>query len=532
MPFNDSNGRYIGLIGGWLDITERVHLTEQLRLATENALEANRSKSVFLASMSHEIRTPISALIGLIEMLRVRGASQEQMQDNLQVAHQSAQSLLSLIGDILDLSKIEAGVMELLPRPTHLTELMQSLYKLFYSSARKKSLDYRLSTQVTHHGVMIDALMLNQIISNLLSNAIKFTEQGRVQLLLRELPGTNNAGFGRFSIEVSDCGAGLSTEQQQTIFEPFVQAQPSEHRAKGTGLGLSICVSLAKLLGAHLSVSSQPGMGSRFTLVFEAQLVEIAEDAVPVKAKRPLPYRLKVLVVEDHAPNRLVLCQQLEYLGHEAVPCDDGESALAIWEQASPAFDLTITDFGLPGMDGCELTRRMRDVEQTMARRCHPIYGLTANAQSQVVERGQAAGMTRSLFKPLGLDALTQLIDDVAQQCERRAQAAACTAGGELEKIRMLSPESYGPFLQEVLKIHRDDALELTRLLQSGGVAELGKLAHKIRGGAHLTGDLVLKDACSALERVAGQGSLEACHGPVATLLASLKELEARLLQH
>lgn len=532
LPFNDSNGRYIGLIGGWLDITERVHLTEKLRLATENALEANRSKSVFLASMSHEIRTPISALIGLIEMLRVRGASPEQMQDNLQVAHQSAQSLLSLIGDILDFSKIEAGVMELLPRPTHLTELMQSLYKLFYSSARKKGLDYRLCMQVIHHGVSIDALMLNQIISNLLSNAIKFTEQGRVQLLLRELPGTNNTGYGRFSIEVSDCGAGLSTEQQKRIFEPFVQANPSEDRTKGTGLGLSICVSLAKLLGAHLSVSSQPGVGSRFTLMFEAPLIDIAQDGVQIKAKMPLTYRLKVLVVEDHAPNRLVLCQQLEYLGHEAVSYGDGESALAIWEQASPAFDLTITDFGLPGMDGCELTRRMRDVEQAMARRCHPIFGLTANAQPQVVERGLAAGMNRCIFKPLGLDALARLIDDVVQQCERRARAAACTVGGELEKIRLLSPESYSSFLEEILKTHRDDALELTRLLHSGGVEELGKLAHKICGGAHLTGDLVLKDACSALERVAEQGSLEACHGPVATVLASLKESEERLLQH
>ncbi|MDY7536389.1 transporter substrate-binding domain-containing protein [Pseudomonas sp. Bout1] len=530
LPFHNSAGRYVGLIGGWLDITERAHLTEQLRLATETAVEASRSKSVFLASMSHEIRTPISALIGLIEMLRLRGGTPAQREENLEVAHQSAQSLLSLIGDILDLSKIEAGAMKPSPRPTHLVELMQSLHTLFATNARKKQLDYTLSTQVTHHGVMIDALMLNQIVSNLLSNAIKFTGQGSVQLLLRELPDARNAGYGRFAIQVSDTGAGLTTMQQHEIFEPFVQADPGEHRARGTGLGLSICVSLARLLEAQLSVDSQPGLGSRFTLVFEAPLAEIAEDQALQTAQMPSGHRLKILVVEDHAPNRLLLCQQLEYLGHDAVPCDDGESALALWEQASPLFDLTITDCGLPGMDGYELTRRMRDWEQGMAQRAHPIFGLTANAQSEVVERCLAAGMNRCLFKPIGIEALAPLIGDVAQQSERRALAAASNKGGELEKIRLLSPESYGPLVEEILKTHRQDALELTRLLALGDVAGLGKLAHKIRGGAYLTGDAELSAACGALESAAQAGSLPTCYPAAETLQARLQALEERLL--
>lgn len=531
LPFHNSAGHYIGLIGGWLDITERARLTEQLRLATETAVEANRSKSVFLASMSHEIRTPISALIGLIEMLRVRGCTPAQREENLEVAHQSAQSLLSLIGDILDLSKIEAGAMEPSPRPTHLVELMQSLHTLFATNARKKSLDYTLTTQVIHHGVMIDALMLNQIVSNLLSNAIKFTEQGSVQLLLRELPDECNPGCGRFAIQISDTGAGLRPEQQQAIFEPFVQADPGEHRARGTGLGLSICVSLARLLGAQLSVDSQPGLGSRFTLVFEAPLAEIAEDQALLESQAPSSHRLKVLVVEDHAPNRLLLCQQLEYLGHEAVPCDDGESALATWELSNPPFDLTITDCGLPSMDGYELTRRMRDWEQGMALRAHPIFGLTANAQSEVVERCLAAGMNRCLFKPIGIEALAALIGDVAQQCERRTLAAASNTGGELEKIRLLSPESYAPLVEEILKTHRQDALELTRLLDVGDVEALGKLAHKIRGGAHLTGDRQLREACGELETAAVQGALQACHRPAEHVLASIQVLEERLLQ-
>ena len=530
LPFHNSAGRYIGVIGGWLDITERAHLTEQLRLATETAMEANRSKSVFLASMSHEIRTPISALIGLIEMLRIRVGTPQQIEQNLEVAHQSAQSLLSLIGDILDLSKIEAGAMEASPRPTHLIQLMQSLHTLFATNAQKKQLEYTLSTHVTHHGVMIDALMLNQIVSNLVSNAIKFTEQGSVQILLRELPDARNAGYGRYAIQVSDTGAGLNAEQQQAIFEPFVQAVPGEHRAKGTGLGLSICVSLARILDAQLSVDSQPGLGSRFTLIFEAPLAEIPEDQMLLETQAPSTHRLKILVVEDHAPNRLLLCQQLEYLGHEAVPCDDGESALAVWEQANPAFDLTITDCGLPRMDGYELTRRMRDWEQGMALRAHPIFGLTANAQSEVVERCLEAGMNRCLFKPLGIETLAPLVGDIAQQSARRALAAASQSGGELEKIRLLSPESYGPLVEEIIKTHREDTLQLTHLLELGDIKGLAELAHKIRGGAHLTGDTQLNEACSALENTVLLGSLQACHVQVKALQACLQALEDRLL--
>jgi len=207
------------------------------------------------------------------------------------VAHQSAQSLLSLIGDILDLSKIEAGEMTPAPRPTHLGEMAQSLYRLFETNARKKNLEFRLVAEVEHQGIMIDALMLNQVVANLLSNAIKFTDQGSVKLMLRELPGESAAGRARFAIQVSDTGQGLSETQRQEIFEPFVQADPQAHRVKGTGLGLSICASLAKLLGAELSVDSQKGLGSRFTLVFEAELVEVNQSTEQSAAVSPSSHK-------------------------------------------------------------------------------------------------------------------------------------------------------------------------------------------------------------------------------------------------
>ncbi|WP_409319247.1 ATP-binding protein [Pseudomonas sp. KCJK9016] len=531
LPFLNFNGQYIGVIGGWLDITEREHLIEQLRLAKETATEANRSKSVFLASMSHEIRTPVSALVGLIELLRLKGASAADMDENLQVAHQSAQSLLSLIGDILDLSKIEAGEMTLAPRPTHLEDQAQSIYRLFETNARSKNLEYRLVTEVHHPGVMIDALIFNQVVANLLSNAIKFTDQGSVQLILRELPGELPAGRARFAIQVSDTGRGLSETQRQEIFEPFVQADPHSNRAVGTGLGLSICASLAKLMGAQLTVDSQLGLGSRFTLIFDADLVEVEQsNSLPI-VEASFGHKLKILVVEDHAPNRLLLCRQLEYLGHEAWPCDDGESAFAQWKSAEPPFDLTITDCNMPRVDGYQLSCRMREEEQQQGVRAHPIFGLTASAQPEIIERCLEAGMTRCLFKPLGVEALTLSLAQVQQTSKRRAQAAT-SGGSELDKIRLLSPESFEPLVQEILQTHRDDRRSLERLMLENNHDALAHVAHKIKGGAQLVGDQTLHEACQRLEQLVVEEAEPAQYRKqVEAILSCLLALEVRLLE-
>jgi len=464
-------------------------------------------------------------------LLRVQDCSAAQVEESLEVAHQSAQSLLSLLGDILDLSKIEAGEMKPVPRPTHLGEMAQSIFRLFESNAQNKGLEYRLVTEIHHHGILIDALMLNQVVSNLLSNAIKFTEQGSVQLVVRELPGESTSGRARFAIQVSDSGKGLSEEHRREIFEPFVQADTKANRAVGTGLGLSICASLSKLLDAQLSVDSQLGLGSRFTLTFEAERVEVAEGTTALAAGPRSGHKLKILVVEDHAPNRLLLCRQLEYMGHEAWPCDDGETAFAQWMRADSRFDLTITDCSMPRMDGYELSRAMREFEQENAMRMHPIFGLTANAQAQITERCLEAGMTRCLFKPVGIEILSALVDEVASTTQRRAQATANT-GSELDKIKLLSPESYEPLVKQIVLTHREDANELQRLASEDDRDGLVRVAHKIRGGAQLAGDAALNDACHALEQRAGEadGSLP-YRTHVEQVLVCLQALESRLLQ-
>ncbi|AZC83979.1 Hybrid sensory histidine kinase EvgS [Pseudomonas chlororaphis subsp. piscium] len=530
LPFQSSAGEFSGVIGGWLDISEREQLMEQLRLAKEAADEANDSKSIFLASMSHEIRTPISALIGLIEMLRVRGGSPEQIDENLTVAHQSAQSLLSLIGDILDLSKIEAGAMVPSPRPTNLGELLRSVHKLFEINAQNKNLRFELLLDANEQQVIIDSLMLNQIVANLISNAIKFTQHGLVQLSLKQLPDDTKSGFGRYSIEVRDSGIGLNDLQKKAIFEPFVQVSPNTSGGRSTGLGLSICIRLAALLDARLSVDSQPGKGSCFQLEFSAERTQQAPAPEPTQAPSQTGRRLNILVVEDHAPNRLLLCQQLEYLGHRAVACDDGETALAEWRQAEPPFDLTITDCSMPQMDGYELARQMRSIEQSRALGAHPIFGLTAHAQSQIVQDCLDAGMTQCLFKPIGIEALTRHIGAVSAQVERREKAARIT-GGELQKLRVLAPEAYAPLVDELVSTNRVDGARLEQLMLDNDFEKIISLAHKIKGGAQMADARELINACAYLESLAFQGDISSCTKQIKVVLSAIQSLEQHLLK-
>ncbi|GLH41379.1 hybrid sensor histidine kinase/response regulator [Pseudomonas atacamensis] len=528
LPFQSSTGEFSGVIGGWLDISEREQLVEQLRVAKQAADEANESKSIFLASMSHEIRTPISALIGLIEMLRVRGGTPQQINDNLAVAHESAQSLLSLIGDILDLSKIEAGAMVASPRPTRLSELLHSVHKLFNINATNKNLTFDLVIDVQDQHVIIDSLMLNQIIANLISNAIKFTDQGFVQLSLKQLPDDPKSNLARYDIEVRDSGIGLDEQQRKAIFEPFVQVGSAPTSVRGTGLGLSICTRLASLLNAQLSVDSRPDKGSCFRLHFEAERTagdDAQESTHPIA---PTSLRLNILVAEDHAANRLLLCQQLEYLGHRAVPCDDGETAFAQWEAADPPFDLTITDCNMPRMDGYELTRRIRTVEQSRGLGMHPIFGLTANAQSQIIQDSLDAGMTQCLFKPMSIETLTEQIRAVSIQIERQVNAAR-TTGGELEKLRILCPDAYGPLVDELINTNRQDAARLEQLMLNKELNKIGSLAHKIKGGAQLADAQDLVEACVQLELLVNMADADACYEQIKSLIHCMQKLEQRL---
>ncbi|MDM5078406.1 transporter substrate-binding domain-containing protein [Aeromonas media] len=497
-PYYDLEGNVQGGIGGWIDVSERVRLLDEVAVASQEAQEANRAKTTFLATMSHEIRTPMNAIIGLLELALKRGRLHEEDQASLTIAHGSAKDLLSLIGDILDISKIESGRLDLAPAPHDIVALTASVVTVFNALARQKNLRLDLFSGRTHW-VQIDGLCYKQILSNLISNAIKYTEQGSVQVTLVSQA---SDGWCTLQLVIRDTGIGIDPVEQARLFEPFSQASQPEHiQQSGTGLGLMISRSLCESMGGSLLLESEPGHGTRVCIEMKLPLA----DAVVVP---PLPTqgqvvekrrRLRVMVVDDHPANRLLVTQQLAYLGHDATAVESGEQALRLL--ADTRVDVVITDFNMPGMNGFELTRQCRAQERRHGWRPCVILGLTADARQEQINEGQAAGMNDCLFKPVGLEVLDHCLC-LHLQREERVDVAAC-----MQEIRQyLGPLTahqsslMSPLLAEFVRASDDDLLALQSAAERGAVAQFLDNVHRLKGGVRIMGTQQLVATCSEIE--------------------------------
>ncbi|MBA0038762.1 transporter substrate-binding domain-containing protein [Pantoea sp. BIGb0393] len=489
VPWRDTNNEVVGVIGGWLDISEKEKLVNDLRSAKDEADLANQSKSVFLSSMSHEIRTPMNAIIGLLELEVNEHQQQGINNENVRVAWESAKSLLLLIGDILDLSKIESGTYELRPSCIDVPQLVSSVVNLFENRAREKDLELTLEVELEHTTYLLDPLMINQLVSNLVSNAIKFTDSGSVTVSVYQSQEVND-GRSDLVIDVTDTGPGLTSEQQERIFAPFVQVEGRKARL-GTGLGLSICRRLAELMGGELQVESEPGEGASFLFYFSAEAC--AAETIALSADDD-ERSMHVLIVDDHSPNRLLLTQQLEMMGHQVIAAESGEQALEILH-SGVAVDLITTDVTMPGMDGFELTRHIRQLELQHNKAPKPILGLTAHAQSSVVDKCREAGMNECLFKPVRSaqlhDAVNRLmgrsaftpVKDIISDDQKRLQA-----------LKFLH--------EEVIRTNRSDLHKLTKMVESGDRLQIAKMAHRLLGGARIMQRNELEEACALLENI------------------------------
>lgn len=405
----DAEGRPSRLYGMLRDRTDEERLMQDLRDARDKANALAKSKGLFLARMSHEIRTPMNGVLGFAELLSRSKLAPEQ-QRHTDLILESGKSLQTLLNDILDLSKIEAGKVEINPGPVDIYHLIYRVTQMAEPAAREKgiSVAYDTAYDLPRH-VLVDALRLRQVLGNLMSNAVRFTDEGGVSL-------SASCVEGRLRFSVCDTGTGITAQIIENIFDPFTQeSQHATSSRGGTGLGLAISQQLAELMGGRLTVRSEPGEGSVFTLTLPLVGASAPDCSAAPDGPAPLatskPTAGRVLLAEDYDINRELITDMTSQLGVEIECAVDGVEAVSMVHHARALgrpYSLVLMDLQMPKLDGLEAAQRLR--QGGVSEDELPIVALTANAFADDVENCLAAGMQAHLAKPLSMDRLAEAL--------------------------------------------------------------------------------------------------------------------------
>ncbi|MFO1328185.1 MAG: response regulator [Rubrivivax sp.] len=472
-------------------------LTVDLHAARRAAEASSQAKSQFLANMSHEIRTPFQGLLGMLSLLRDSGLNAHQI-DYLRTATESADHLLTVLNDILDMSQLEAGRLMLHATPVVLRELLADVETLMRGQAHERGLALRVEAEPSVPDcARLDSTRVKQVLFNLLSNAIKFSPRGSVDVDLRNLVSAD--GSRQLCFVVSDTGPGMDAELMARLFQRFERgASGVPGTPGGSGLGLAISRSLARLMGGELTVTSQPGEGSRFTFVVPFEPVPATETPVAAREATPPPAQpLDILVAEDHAVNRQVLAALLDSMGHRALFVPSGDEALATVQRQR--FDLVLMDLHMPGLDGIEATRRIRALPDRAAATV-PIVALTADAFTDTRERCLVAGMNSFLSKPVSREKLAALVrqlfgsagaapveplEPLRHAGERDGQPAPLIDTSAVARTReLLTPARYAQVLGDFLDQAPGVVDRLRQAVRDAQPQELRLHAHATRGAA------------------------------------------------
>lgn len=502
------------------DLEQRQLLLDELQIAKESAEKASRSKSVFLATMSHEIRTPLNAIIGMLELALIRKDNAELNVQSLHIAYESSTHLLALIGDILDISRIESGKLTLSPEPTRIRDLLETTTNVFSGLARQKGLQLHLDiAPLATELVWVDALKVKQIISNLMSNAIKFTEQGGVNIRCQVIP-VNKTSLQVF-ICISDTGVGIPAAQIDQIFKPFyITGDAISDPNAGAGLGLAICKELSNFMGGHLEVESGTKSGTRMTFSIVLDCVKAESHIAPTGSGSTTDKcgdaALTVLIVEDHLPSQYLLYQQLSYLGHRVVTASNGLEGLAMWQENE--IDTVLTDVNMPQMTGLEMTQSIRRLEQS--RGCRPciIIGLTADAQREALERCLASGMDYALTKPITLPDLNRWIPKLEADQQK------------LNNSPSLMSSIHASMVEQVIESNDSERTILQQSLEKEDLNEMERVVHKLKGTAYLLNHSGLLEKCVEVEELCAEGAMSVdIRESVTDLIQSLETINESL---
>jgi len=385
-------------------------MVETERAARHAAEAANRAKSEFLAGMSHELRTPLNAVLGYAQLLTMDGGLSARQARGLDTIHKSGQHLLELINDILDLARIEAGRTELNPEPVKLSDFLQSVVNLMRVKADEKGLAFVFDARAgLPEAVLADERRLRQVLLNLLGNAIKFTDRGTITLRAAAEP--KGPAQVLLRLDVEDTGVGMRPEELERIFEPFEQVGDMQRRSGGTGLGLAITRALVNDMGGQIRVNSEFGRGTRFRVELPLPLAQPQPaEAAARKAPGVLRYQgppRRVLVVDDVAENRALMCDFLTKAGFQVAQANDGSELLEAARRFRP--DLIVMDSVMPTVDGLEATRRLRRDADLAA---VPVIAVSASASAEHRAACLQAGVNVFLTKPVSLETLRAHIGD------------------------------------------------------------------------------------------------------------------------